>query len=235
MSEARFSYRILLVEDDPDAANLLKTELEELEFDITWVSTEKDCIETASRYLPDAILLDIALGSDNGFEIAERLQEKVGTSKIPILFLSSQDTEATVLNALERESVYDFLSKGASTQIIVARLRNALRLSQTEEESPGVSRIQCDELVLDLEEVKAWLGERELSLTISEFRLLQLLISKPGKVFSRADIILGVHGENYPATKRSIDTLVKCLRQKLSSEARLIETVRGSGYRFRKA
>lgn len=223
--------KLLLVEDDIDIANLLVHQLESHGFQVKHAAQGHECLPLASSFAPELILMDMNLGDVTGLQVCGDLEQNSETGKIPVVFLSSLDTDAVIIDALERRGVYDFVSKRSSIDILVARIRNILRLVQREESTSG--DLTCGNLRLDPITFRLWVDGTELSLTVSEFRLLQMFMEVPDRVFDRQEIILKVHGSNYPVTERSVDTLVKSLRQKLGAAGENIETVRGAGYRIK--
>ena len=116
--------KLLLVEDDSNFAHLLKNELESYEFVIKHILHGRDTAAVARLFKPDVILLDIHLCDTNGYEVVSFLEQDESTAEIPIVFLSGQDNDTNVVRALEKRTVYDFVSKKESSSVLVARIRH---------------------------------------------------------------------------------------------------------------
>ncbi|MCB0325680.1 MAG: response regulator transcription factor, partial [Bdellovibrionales bacterium] len=180
---------------------------------------------------PDIILLDLHLPDIDGFKVCEALAGNDATKEIPVVYLTCREDEEAIITGLSNRNVYDFVPKSAGVNILIARLRSILLRRSGQPSSAGA--LQFEQLSLDPVAFRAWYQGEELLLTLSEFRFLERLLEQRERVFSRRDIISAIHGDDYPVTERSVDTLVKCVRRKLGSGAELIETVRGAGYRLR--
>jgi DNA-binding response OmpR family regulator len=222
--------KILVVEDEPAIAESLSYALRRDGFEVTIAST----VAAASAALPSAhlLLLDLMLPDGSGFEIigaARRVRPPPA-----IIVLSSRDGEADRVAALET-GADDYVTKPFSPREIVARVRAVLRRSAGPNlgvtESTFVLPLTADEATR-----RATTNGRELELTRVEFDLLACLLSAPGRVFTRGELIDRVWGDGFAITDRTIDSHVKGLRRKVEGaggDFNLIETVRGVGYRVR--
>jgi len=178
---------------------------------------------------PDLIVLDIMLPKVNGFEVCRRIRE--ADLDMPIIMLTAKDREDDIVRGLKL-GADDYVTKPFSPRVLVARVRAMARRKRgtpIDEDAPvSVHNVEIHpgrhEVHVDGEAVK---------LTSTEFKILHFLAKRPGWVFTRYQIVDGIRGPNYPVTERSIDVQVVALRKKLGASGKLIETVRGVGYRFK--
>ncbi len=223
---------ILVVEDEPAIAESLAYALRRDGFTVSVASTVGAAVSELSS--ADLVLLDLMLPDGSGFEIIGRARRSV---PVPALIvLSSRDSEADRVAALET-GADDYVTKPFSPREIVARVRAVLRRAQSaappmDPGGGGTDRA----LPLQVEEAtrRATVNGRVIELTRVEFDLLACLLSAPGRVFTRAQLIDRVWGDGFAITDRTIDSHIKALRRKVEGgggDANLIETVRGVGYR----
>ncbi|MBX3128239.1 MAG: response regulator transcription factor [Polyangiaceae bacterium] len=219
--------RIVVVEDEPAIAESVAYALKRDGFS---VSITGSAVE-AEQIAPEAqlILLDLMLPDGSGFDLIGRLRRQ-GLST-PIIVLSSRDGEADRVAALET-GADDYVTKPFSPREVVARVRAVLRRTGTQPEESGAER----ELPLQLDDTtrRATVSGRALDLTKVEFDLLAALLSSPGRVYTRAQLIDRVWGDGFAVSDRTIDSHVKSLRKKVGEAGGnpgWLETVRGVGYR----
>ena len=223
--------RILIVEDDPSIRLGLKRSLEFEGFTVDLARDGEEAIQRAFDKKPDLIVLDIMLPRVNGFEVCRTVRKYDST--LPILILSAKGDEGDKVLGLEL-GADDYVVKPFSIRELTARIKAALRRRRAMEgevdtfEESGL-RIDFAGQILTVEG-----DERELS--TREFKLLRHLIQNRGRVLSRDQILNKVWGYDYDGTPRTIDNFINKLRQKLGDDPvspRWIQTVRGSGYKFR--
>ncbi|OGP70769.1 MAG: DNA-binding response regulator [Deltaproteobacteria bacterium RBG_13_58_19] len=222
---------ILIVEDDDDILQLLKYNLTKEGYRVTGVTSGEEALKVLKSSVPDLVLLDLMLPGVDGLEVCRTLKRDSQTSHIPIVMLTAKGEEADIVTGLEL-GAEDYITKPFSPRVLLARVRAVLRRRHTEplaEEAP----LEIDEMVIHPGHHEVLVEGRALDLTLTEFRLLYMLASRPGWVFTRAQIVKGVHGDDYPASDRSVDVQVVSLRKKLGSFGKYLETVRGVGYRFK--
>ena len=223
--------RILVVEDDDDILQLLKYNLAKEGYRVTGVASGEEALKAVTLSVPDLILLDLMLPGVDGLEVCRLLKRGDRTSNIPIIMLTAKGEEADIVTGLEL-GADDYVTKPFSPRVVLARVRTVLRRRHTEpltEEAP----LKIHDLVIHPGHHEVLVADQPLDLTVTEFRLLYLLASRPGWVFSREQIVRQVHGDDYPASDRSVDVQVVSLRKKLGSSGKYLETVRGIGYRFK--
>lgn len=227
---------LLVIEDEEDIVELMRYHLTQEGFQVHSENQGPKGLEEAQRQLPDLILLDLMLPGIDGLEICKRLKSVVRTKQIPIIMLTAKGEESDIVKGLEM-GADDYITKPFSPQVLVARVKAVLRrkerLLDPKKRTQDVLRMH--DLVIHPGRFEVLLGQQKLQLTQSEFQILHLLAQRPGWVFTRAQIVDLVRGENYAVTDRSIDVQIVGLRRKLGQAGDYIETVRGVGYRFRES
>lgn len=225
--------KILVVEDEAPIQELLQFNLERNKYRVKVVDSGEEALNEASKYEPDLILLDIMLPGTDGLEVCKQLKATSKTSSIPIIMLTALCEEADIVTGLEL-GADDYITKPFSPRVLLARVKAALRRISTSK--PAVSSnelITIHNISIDIARHKVEIGGEDITLTFTEFKVLQLLASQPGRVFTRYQIVDAVHGDDYPVTDRSVDVQIVGLRKKLGAAGKYIETVRGIGYRFK--
>jgi len=222
---------VLAVDDEADILELLEYNLKENGFKVSCVTTGEDAIEKARLKVPDLILLDLMLPGVDGLEVARSLKREEATAHIPIIMLTAKGSEADVIVGLEL-GADDYVTKPFSPRVLLARMRAVLRRGvASAAESEDV--IKRGNLTIDPERREVLVKKKSVDLTFTEFEVLRLLARRPGRVYTRGQVIDAVKGSDYPVTDRSVDVQIAGLRKKLGALGDMIETVRGVGYRFR--
>ncbi len=222
---------ILVVDDEEDIRELVRYNLERAGYACLCAETGTEALEEVRKELPGLVLLDLMLPGLDGFELCAMLKNDPHTARIPIVMLSARGSERDIVRGLEL-GADDYVTKPFSPKILVARVGAVLRRQAPEEEGESAP-IRAGELVLRPDQRELSLEGLPVELTRSEFDLLALLARRPGRVFTRAQVVDALHGPGYPVTDRSVDVHVVSLRKKLVAHGDRIETVRGVGYRFR--
>jgi len=221
--------KIALIEDDADLYALLKYNLEREGFVMVGSQTGRDAMDLFRRERPDLILLDIMLPDSDGLDICKRLRASTELGHIPVIFLTARASETDRILGLEL-GANDYIVKPFFIRELIARIKIQFRSQQ----SP--SRVlKAGGLELDRESCRVLSYGEELSFTATEFRLLEFLMSRPGVVFSREQLLDAVWGHDRAVTDRTVDVYILGLRQKIESEPTsptLIRSVRGFGYSF---
>ncbi len=222
---------VLVVEDEPDIAELIRYNLEREGYQVVVTATGEAGLDAARRKRPDIILLDLMLPGVDGLDVCRRLKLDTHTSTIPIVMVTARGEETDVVAGLEL-GADDYVTKPFSPRVLSARTRAVLRRPRSQpDDTDAPVRIHGIEIHPGRHEVIA--DGTPLVLTATEFKILHLLARRPGWVFTRYQIVDGIRGPNYPVTERAIDVQVVALRRKLGDHGALIETVRGVGYRFK--
>jgi len=235
MSPARPT--VLVVEDEDDIRELISYNLLKEGYQVVDVASGEEALQVLNQREADLILLDLMLPGVDGLSICRTLKGNPRTQAVPILVVSAKGEEEDVITGLNL-GADDYLTKPFSPRVLIARTRAVLRRATVKEpttmnDALPESSFQVHELVIHPGRHQVILGEKTVDLTSTEFRVLAFLASKPGWVFTRQQILDGVHGNNYAITDRAIDVQIVGLRKKLGEAGRYIETVRGVGYRFR--
>jgi len=219
--------RVLVVEDEAKIAGLVVKNLEAIGLSCATASDGEAALEQFAREVPDLVILDLMLPHIDGLEVCRRIRS---ASRVPILMLTARSAEADIVLGLEI-GADDYLAKPFGVRELTARVRALLRRAQPDE----VEIVRHGELEIDPARRRAGLAGRELDLTTLEFDLLIFLARRPGKVYSREQLLEHVWGRDRYVDPRSIDSLVSRLRRKLEPDAhapKILQTVWGAGYRL---
>ena len=220
--------KILLIEDDADLFSLLKYNLEKEGFAMVGSQTGKGAIELCRRERPDLILLDIMLPDSDGLDICKGIRSHPELAHLPVIFLTARASETDRIVGLEL-GANDYIVKPFFIRELIARIKIQFRGQVTP------SRVlKSGGLELDATSCRVKLNGAAISLTATEFRLLEFLMSRPGVVFSREQLLDAVWGHDRAVTDRTVDVYVLRLRQKIEQEdgPPFIRSVRGFGYSF---
>ncbi len=223
--------KILVVEDDKKTASLIKLYLEREGFQTVIAYDGQQALKLAEQQRPIFVILDLMLPVLDGWEVCRRLRQ---SSDVPILMLTARGEEVDRVSGLTL-GADDYVVKPFSPRELVARVKTILRRGRLE--APDHEKVlSFEELALDLEKHKVTLGERPILLTPHEFKLLQTLMTAPGKVFAREELLDRLYSHNEATViDRVVDVHIGKLRQKVEkdpSNPRYILTVRGIGYQF---
>jgi two-component system phosphate regulon response regulator PhoB len=179
------------------------------------------------------ILLDLMLPGMDGLEVCNRLRQAPETKDCPVIMLTAKGEEHDIVKGLEL-GADDYISKPFSPQVLLARVRAVMRRRTQPDNQPDQgSPIEIHDLYIHPGRNKVVAAGETVELTLTEFKILSLLATRPGWVFNRTQIIDAVHSEGYAVTDRAVDVQIVGLRKKLGSCGEYIETVRGIGYRFK--
>lgn len=225
---------ILLVEDEHDIQDLLRFHLERENMTVEAVDTGEDALRLLKSTGVSLIILDLMLPGMDGLEVCRQLKGHPETREIPIIMLTAKDGEADIVTGLEMGAT-DYVSKPFSPRVLVARIHAILRRPSSASSLDGDAGpiIEMGPLTIDPGRHKVEIKGKEIPLTYTEFRILQLLAESPGRARTRQQIVDQVRGESYAVTERIVDVQMVSLRKKLGPLGDWIETVRGVGYRFK--
>jgi DNA-binding response OmpR family regulator len=219
---------VLIVEDEKKMAELLKRGLEEENHSVSLAHDGRDALEMAESLEYDAIVLDLMLPGIDGFEVARRLRK--GGNRTPILVLTARDTVPDVVKGLDI-GADDYMTKPFSFEEFLARLRSVSRRGST----PRPTVLRVGDLVLDPASHQVTRGGEEIPLSRTEFRLLEFLMRRAGRVVARNTIVHSVWDSNDDVEENTLDVFISLLRNKVDRDhkIKLIHTVRGTGYAIR--
>jgi len=226
--------KVLVVDDEENLVASLEYTLAREGYQVCTAGDGPSALETARQQHPDLIILDVMLPGLSGFEVCRILRREM---VVPILMLTARDDEVDRVVGLEL-GADDYVTKPFSMRELMARVRAMLRRLERLGENAGwqVSALAAGDLRVDLASHEAFLGERPLQLSPKEYDLLVFLIRHPRRVFTRGQLLDQVWGKDYYGDIRTVDVHVRWLREKIEedpSHPRRVETVRGTGYRFR--
>ncbi len=233
-------YKILVVDDEKHIVELIKFNLERDGFQVITAYDGEEAVKQARSGDPDLIILDIMLPVMDGLEVCRQLKQDKETRNIPVIMLSAKGDELDKILGLEI-GADDYVTKPFSPRELVARVKARLRWLQMEsenreQEAGAGKRINLGRLVIDQERFEVLVDGERQELTPKEFELLRYMASKPGKVFTREQLLEKIWGYDFVGDSRTVDVHIRHLRQKLEKYPGMpqyIETVRGVGYRFR--
>jgi len=216
---------ILIVEDEPEMASLLERGLREEMYDVRVARDGRVALQLSEEEAFDVILLDVMLPNIDGVTVARQLRQR--KHRTPVLMLTARDALNDVVRGLDA-GADDYVTKPFSFQVLLARIRALARRN----EPPRRSVLEVDDLILDVTSLRAFRKGRELHLSQTEFRLLELLMRKHGRVVARQEILETVWGNGRGVEENTLDAFVRLLRKKVedTGEMRLIQTHRGFGY-----
>ena len=222
--------QILIVEDEPDINELLCISLEKNNYIVSKCFDGETGLNIARDSKPDLILLDLMLPGISGIDVCKLIKNEIETSDIKIIILTALSQEKDIVKGLE-SGADDYITKPFSVKVLNARIQSVLRRNNTEA-NKMVNSIVIDNIQITPRTRMVKINNKTVELTFTEFQILHLLATHPGWVFTRYQIIDKIRRDNYPVTDRSVDFQLVGLRKKMGSKGKLIETIRGVGYRF---
>lgn len=219
--------KILLVDDEQDILDLIKYNLEKEGFEVTTAANGREGLREAKRFVPDLILLDVMMPEMDGMETCIQIKEQPELKNTLIAFLTARSEDYSQIAGFDA-GADDYITKPIKPRVLVSRVKALLRRKSAAEE---VSRKKKTKgISVDKERYVVLKNGEELTLPKKEFELLSLLMSQPGRVFTREQILSGVWGNDVIVGDRTIDVHIRKLREKLGDSH--FKTVKGVGYKF---
>jgi DNA-binding response OmpR family regulator len=228
MEQGHKMKKILVIDDEPKIVEICQDYLRAAGFDVVTASSGLSGLAVARREKPDLIVLDLMLPGMDGLDVCRALRRESDT---PIIMLTARVEESDKLIGLEL-GADDYITKPFSPRELAARVRVVLRRASGD---PTSEVIRAGDVTLDRARYEAQLPEKTISLTPTEFEIFATLISQPGRIFSRAQLLTAAHGVAFESYERAIDSHIRNLRRKLETDdggQRYIVTVHGVGYKF---
>jgi len=222
-------YKILLVDDEPDILEFISYNLRKEDYQVFSETNGQSAIETAKKILPHLIVLDVMMPHMDGMETCKELKSIPSLENTIIIFLTARAEDYSQMAGFEA-GADDYVAKPIKPALLISRIKALLRRYSANSESDSVANLQAGNITIDKERYVIIKDGIEIVLPKKEFELLNLLVSKPNKVFSREEIFSRVWGNNVVVGDRTIDVHVRKLREKLGIE--YIKTVKGVGYKF---
>ncbi|NBQ59250.1 MAG: DNA-binding response regulator [Opitutaceae bacterium] len=220
--------KILLVDDEPDALEVLGFKLRQAGYNALLAKDGARAIALARDERPALIVLDLMLPEVDGLEVCKILRRDPNTATIPIIMLTARAAEMDRVLGLEL-GADDYVTKPFSPRELLLRIKKLLVRTQSSEDTSA--ELRMGELTLDVGRHEVTVAGEPLVLTATEFKLLEILIRRRGRVQTRDRLLQDVWGYDNPIDSRTVDTHMRRLREKLGDIARYLETVRGVGYR----
>jgi two-component system phosphate regulon response regulator PhoB len=220
--------KILLVDDEPDALEVLGFKLRQAGYNALLAKDGARAIALARDERPALIVLDLMLPEVDGLEVCKILRRDPNTASIPIIMLTARAAEMDRVLGLEL-GADDYVTKPFSPRELLLRIKKLLVRTQSSEDTSA--ELRMGELTLDVGRHEVTVAGEPLVLTATEFKLLEILIRRRGRVQTRDRLLQDVWGYDNPIDSRTVDTHMRRLREKLGDIARYLETVRGVGYR----
>lgn len=223
--------KVVIVEDEPDILEILGYNLRREGYEVHTACSGSVGLSLIRRELPDLVLLDLMLPGMSGTEICRAMKAGEQTGEILIIMVTAKGEESDIVEGL-RAGADDYITKPFSPGELIARVEAVLRRAEGIRQQSVPDTVVAGGLQIDVSRHKVSLEQRDISVTATEFRLLHLLASHPGRVFSRDQLISSALGDGM-VVDRNVDVHIRSIRKKLAADPDFIETIRGVGYRFR--
>ncbi|MCB1282543.1 MAG: response regulator [Salinibacterium sp.] len=222
---------ILAVEDEPELLELLEFNLKKAGYRVLTATSGRRALDLAQQHSPDLILLDLMIPELSGTEVAGRLRSNPKTQSIPIVMVTAKAEEVDEIVGLT-VGADDYVTKPYSMKVLLARMEDVLRRSVKSDEHDDQAPIGYGPVEINPRTHEARADGQLLKLTLTEFKLLEALVSGRGRVLSRASLMTHAMGPGVMVTQRTIDVHITAIRRKLEGHGSIVQTVRGVGYRL---
>jgi two-component system phosphate regulon response regulator PhoB len=223
--------RIAIVEDEAELASLIEYNLTRHGYEARILGGSEGTLKSLEQSRPDLVLLDVMLPDIDGFELCRQIRQSAVLARTPVLFLTARSDEVDRVLGLEI-GADDYMTKPFSPRELIARVKAHLRREDMDADPPVA---QIGPFRLDRTARRVFRQDRELSLTATEFNLLEFFLTHPGRAYSRDQLLESLWGEQRNVTPRTVDVHVRRLREQIEEQPdnpRYLTTVRGFGYRF---
>lgn len=221
--------KILVVDDEPDARELIRINLEAHGFQVTVATDGAEALSSIRSAPPDLVVLDVMLPQIDGMDVCKTLRRDPETLTLPIVMVTAKRSELDRVLGLEL-GADDYIPKPFSPRELILRIRGLLRRRQ--QATPAAETIQSGVLFVDIPKRQVLVGSRPVELTATEFKLLLTLMERRGRVQTREQLLRDVWVYDKIDCTRTVDTHIRRLREKLGEAGEYIDTLRGFGYRF---
>ncbi len=219
--------KVLVADDDPALREVVRYTLDRAGYQVVEASDGRKAVDLFARTTPDLVVLDVTMPELDGLEVCRMIRAK---SQVPILFLSSRGEEVDKVLGLELGGD-DYLTKPFSPRELASRVKALLRRASAP--APASTVVEAGGVKLDTEGYRCWASGKAVELTVTEFRLLEVLVRRPGRVFTRDELVERAYEGPHHVSDRTLDSHVRRIRAKLrEAELDPIETVHGLGFRF---
>lgn len=221
--------KILVADDDNDILELLEYNLSKEGYEVLLASNGKEAIEIAQKEIPDLIILDVMMPEFDGVEVCEKLRSQRKFLNTLIIFLTARSEDFTQIACYENGGD-DYIVKPIKPRVLMSRIKAILRRQIVHTSNYQSTEVAIGDIRIDIEQHQVIRGDEHITLPKKEFELLTLLISRPGKLFSRDEIFNKVWGVETVIGDRTIDVHIRKLREKIGND--FIKTVKGVGYKI---
>ncbi|MBI1224180.1 MAG: response regulator [Bacteroidetes bacterium] len=222
--------KILIVDDEPDILEILTYNLRKEGFIVEIANNGEEGLKKAQEVMPDLIILDIMMPQMDGVEVCRNIRSQRIFDSTLIAFLTAREEDYSQIAALDVGGD-DYITKPIKPRVLMSRVKALMRRNlKTETENDSSNQTIIGDLVIDRERFRVMQAGTEVELAKKEFELLNLLASKPGKVFTRDEIFNKIWGTDVIVGNRTIDVHIRKLREKLGDD--YIKTIKGIGYRY---
>ena len=224
------SKHILVVEDEPDTAELLEFHLENAGYKVTITEDGYQALKKIHKLRPDLLILDLMIPEIDGFEVCRLIRKDPANESLPVMMCTAKSNETSKIQGLDF-GADDYVTKPFSPREVVLRVKNLLKRSDSVNRT-DIERLSIGKITIDKNSYEVSVEGELLELTATEYKLLILLIERKGRVLSRDILLRDVWGYESNIDTRTVDTHVQRLRTKLNGASDNIVTVRGFGYKF---
>lgn len=221
--------KILLVDDEPDILEIVGYNLAQAGYQISTASNGKEAVKQAIKEKPHLIIMDVMMPEMDGMEACEQIREIPDLKDVIITFLTARNEDYSQVAGFE-VGADDYIAKPIKPKLLVSKVKGLLRRLKEDEENTDSTSILVGNLQINREEYKVVKDNQTIVLPRKEFELLYLLASKPGKVFTRAEILDKVWGNEVIVGGRTIDVHIRKLREKIDDD--IFKTIKGVGYKI---
>lgn len=230
MKEHGEDKRILVVDDEPDVTELLTFNLRKQGYQVEAINSPLLIMGKAREFRPDLFVLDVMMPDLNGTQICRMLRSDPGFERTPIIFLTARGEAEDRIAGLESGGD-DYIAKPFNIRELVLRVQGLLKRAGQSGQS-GTRQLKVGRIMIDEEVHQLMVDGNKVDLTVTEFKLLKILMERKGRVQTRENLLVNVWNYEADIETRTVDTHIRRLREKLGSEADMIETIRGVGYRM---
>jgi len=221
--------KVLIADDEPDILEFIEFNLEREGFEVSTAKNGTEAIKKAKSIKPDLIILDVMMPELDGVEVCRELRSMPEFNATVIAFLTARNEDYTQIAGLDVGGD-DYITKPIRPRVLISRINALLRRKRQADGDNDGKIIKVGDLVIDKEKILVYKNENAIVLAKKEFELLCLLVSKPGKVFTREEIFSKVWGTDVIVGNRTIDVHIRKLREKIGMT--YIKTIKGIGYKF---
>lgn len=225
--------QIVIIEDEASILDVIAYNVGQAGFDPVRAMNGDDGLRLVRSVVPALVILDVMLPGRGGHSVCRAIRDDEVTRAIPVLMLTALGEESDVVHGLDL-GADDYMSKPFSPRELVARVSALVRRHDRQyERIDDGSLIRVGRLVVDSTRHEVRYGDREISLTRTELRILEAMVSRPGRVYTREELVQRAMGDDVWVAARTIDVHIRAIRRKLGDSVNVVETIRGVGYRVR--